>query len=67
MFYQPGTYEDLHSLGQYLRDGLTLVFAEHELVAQIMGDGPLAQVVFSADSFRLQIEPKRTSFNVDLV
>jgi glutamate-1-semialdehyde 2,1-aminomutase len=51
MFYQPGTYEDLHSLGQYLRDGLTLVFAEHELVAQIMGDGPLAQVVFSADSF----------------
>ena len=51
MFSQPGNYEDLHSLGQYLLDGLTLVFAEHELAAQIMGYGPLAQVVFSADSF----------------
>ena len=51
MFYQSGIYEGLNSLGQYLRDGLTLVFAEHELAAQIMGGGPLAQAVFSADSF----------------
>ena len=49
VFHQPGTYEKLHSFGQYWRDGLTRVFAEHELVTMMIGDGRFAQVVFSAN------------------
>ena len=48
-FHQPGTYEKLHRFGQYLRDGLTRVLAEHELVTMMIGDGLFAQVVFSAN------------------
>ena len=46
---QPGTYEKLHCLGSYLREGMTKVLAQRQINAQIIGDGPLAQVVFSAD------------------
>jgi glutamate-1-semialdehyde 2,1-aminomutase len=43
------TYPHLHELGRYLRDGMRRVLASRQLKAQIIGDGPLAQVVFSAD------------------
>ena len=49
IFRQPGTYENLHKLGAYLRDGMSKVLARRQINAQIIGDGPLAQVVFSAD------------------
>ena len=47
VFRRPGTYEHLHGLGHYLRDGMRRVLADRQERAQVIGDGPLAQVVFS--------------------
>jgi len=49
IFRQPGTYEHLHGLGDYLREGLHKVLAENQQRAQVMGDGPLVGIVFSPD------------------
>jgi glutamate-1-semialdehyde 2,1-aminomutase len=49
VFRTPGTYERFHALGDYLREGLRRVLAGRQTTAQVIGDGPLAQVVFSAD------------------
>jgi glutamate-1-semialdehyde 2,1-aminomutase len=43
------TYPHLHELGRYLRDGMRRALAGRQLRAQIIGDGPLAQIVFSPD------------------
>ncbi|MFQ5468468.1 MAG: hypothetical protein ACE5DS_10085, partial [Kiloniellaceae bacterium] len=47
VFRQPGTYEGLFALGDYLRAGLRRVLAARQMTAQVIGDGPLAQVVFT--------------------
>ncbi len=47
VFRRPGTYARLHGLGDYLRQGLRRALRERQIVAQVIGDGPLAQVVFS--------------------
>ena len=47
VFAEPGTYDRLHRLGAYLRDGMRRVLAERGREAQVIGDGPLAQVVFT--------------------
>lgn len=52
VFAQAGTYARLHALGRYLREGLTRVLAEFDLSSQVIGDGPLAQVVFSRHPVR---------------
>ena len=52
VFRQPGTYAHLHGLGEYLREGLRKRLRERQLTAQVIGDGPLAQVVFSAEPVR---------------
>ncbi len=52
VFRQPGTYERLHGLGDYLRKALREVLDQRRIEAQVIGDGPLAQVVFSADPVR---------------
>ena len=44
---KPGTYERLHGLGEYLRAGMRGVLAGRQITAQVIGDGPLAQTVFS--------------------
>ena len=49
VFKKPDCYQRLHDLGRYLRKGMEQVLDEHQETAQIIGDGPLAQVVFSAD------------------
>ncbi|MBL8705506.1 MAG: aminotransferase class III-fold pyridoxal phosphate-dependent enzyme, partial [Rhodospirillales bacterium] len=49
VYRQPDTYTQLRSLGEYLRQGMRRVLAERQVRAQVIGDGPLAQVVFSAD------------------
>lgn len=46
---QPGTYTHLHSLGAYLRTGLKDVMQETGVSGQVIGDGPLAQFIFSPD------------------
>ena len=47
VFRQAGCYEHLHHLGDYLRDGLRRTLKDHQQVGQVIGDGPLAQVIFS--------------------
>ena len=44
----PGTYAHLHDIGRYLREAMRRVLARRGVEAQVIGDGPLAQVVFSA-------------------
>jgi glutamate-1-semialdehyde 2,1-aminomutase len=47
VFRQPGTYEHLHGLGNTFREMLRKVLRERQLTTQVIGDGPLAQIVFS--------------------
>ena len=47
VFREPDCYQRLHDLGHYLRRGLRAILDEHQERAQVIGDGPLAQVVFS--------------------
>ena len=49
VFAGDGVYDHLHGLGDYLRDGLRRVLQDRQIAAQVIGDGPLAQVVFSKD------------------
>jgi glutamate-1-semialdehyde 2,1-aminomutase len=49
VFKEADCYQRLHDLGRYLRKGIGQVLDAHQESAQIIGDGPLAQVVFSAD------------------
>lgn len=44
---QDGAYDHLHKLGDYLRDSMRRVLADCGVLAHVIGDGPLAQVVFS--------------------
>jgi glutamate-1-semialdehyde 2,1-aminomutase len=48
VFQEPDCYQRLHDLGHYLRKGMREVLVAHQERAQVIGDGPLAQVVFSA-------------------
>ncbi len=47
VFRREGSYTRLHELGQYLRLGIEAMLAANRIQAQVIGDGPLAQVVFS--------------------
>ncbi len=47
VFRRDNTYPRLHELGQYLRLGIEAMLAANHIQAQVIGDGPLAQVVFS--------------------
>ncbi|WP_428304254.1 aspartate aminotransferase family protein [Lacipirellula sp.] len=42
-----GVYARLHRLGAYLRRNMATVLAEQGVNAQILGDGPIAQVAFT--------------------
>jgi glutamate-1-semialdehyde 2,1-aminomutase len=44
---EPGTYPRLHALGNYLREAMREVLLRRDIGGQVIGDGPLAQVVFS--------------------
>ena len=43
---EQGTYERLHQLGRYLREGIGQVVDRLGVQAQVLGDGPLAQIAF---------------------
>ena len=47
VYRQPGTYERLHQLGRTLRSGMADILEKRQIIGQIIGDGPLAQVVFT--------------------
>ena len=46
------TYPQLHRLGEYLRNGIRGVLADFGIVATVLGDGPLAQIAFTANEVR---------------
>ena len=45
-----GVYDHLHGIGAYVRSGMEKVLEELEIPGQVIGDGPLAQVVFTRDT-----------------
>lgn len=47
VFRGEDTYTRLHDLGRYLRLGIEAMLETNGIKAQVIGDGPLAQVVFS--------------------
>ena len=49
VFKEPDCYRRLHDLGRSLRSGMRQVLDDHQQQAQVIGDGPLAQVVFSPE------------------
>jgi len=52
VFSRPGVYEQLHARGAELRTGLARVLSDHSITGQVIGDGPLAQVIFSGTPVR---------------
>jgi len=52
VFRGAGVYPGLHALGAGFRQSIAQVLARHGLTAQVIGDGPLAQIVFSAEPVR---------------
>ncbi|MFH1741867.1 MAG: aspartate aminotransferase family protein [bacterium] len=52
VYRQPNTYERLHAMGARFRTGLRKVLEAHQETAQVIGDGPLAQIIFSTDPVR---------------
>jgi glutamate-1-semialdehyde 2,1-aminomutase len=49
---KPGTYERLHGLGKQLREGFRNVLHELGIPGQVLGDGPLCQVLFTNEPVR---------------
>ncbi|MBA4104940.1 MAG: aspartate aminotransferase family protein [Pirellula sp.] len=47
LYREEGVYARLHRLGAYLRRSLASILAERDVTAQILGDGPIAQVAFT--------------------
>jgi len=47
VFRTEGTYPYLHDLGHYFRNELRCALDDHGIAAQVIGDGPLAQVIFA--------------------
>ena len=47
-----GVYSRLFALGEYLRTAIRRVLRDHGLDAQVIGDGPLAQMVFCSSPVR---------------
>jgi glutamate-1-semialdehyde 2,1-aminomutase len=54
LFSAPGFYPGLHAAGRKLRERMAAVAREQGEAVQILGDGPLAQVAFSANAIRDQ-------------
>ncbi|WP_089719018.1 aspartate aminotransferase family protein [Candidatus Entotheonella palauensis] len=44
---QPGSYERLHAVGQQVREQLTATLREHGVAGQVIGDGPIFQLIFN--------------------
>ena len=47
VYAQPGTYDTLETLGKTLRETLKRALRDTGHVGQVIGDGPLGQIVFS--------------------
>jgi len=58
---KPGVYERLHALGRNLRDGFHSLFKEMGIQGQVLGDGPLCQVLFTNE----RVVDYRSAFRAD--
>jgi glutamate-1-semialdehyde 2,1-aminomutase len=58
---KPGVYERLHALGRNLRDGYRRILQEFGIPGQVLGDGPLCQVLFTENP----VMDYRTAFRAD--
>jgi glutamate-1-semialdehyde 2,1-aminomutase len=58
---KPGTYQRLHSLGNALREGLMEALRDLGMTGQVIGDGPLGQVIFTEEA----IVDYRSAFRSD--
>ena len=58
---KPGAYERLHVLGRNLREGFRKLLQELGIAGQVLGDGPLCQVVFT----ERPVVDYRTAFSAD--
>jgi glutamate-1-semialdehyde 2,1-aminomutase len=58
---KPGTYERLHDLGRKAREGFQTLLREREIPGQVLGDGPLCQVLFTEEP----VMDYRTAFRAD--
>jgi len=58
---KPGAYQRLHALGEGLRQGYRTLLEELEIPGQVLGDGPLCQVLFIGEPVR----DYRTAFKAD--
>ncbi len=47
VYREDRVYDNLYALGEYLRSGLRKIIDQAGEVAQVIGDGPLAQIVFT--------------------
>ncbi|MEW6376765.1 MAG: aspartate aminotransferase family protein [Thermodesulfobacteriota bacterium] len=56
-----GVYERLHCLGRILREGYQVLFQEMGIAGQVLGDGPLCQVLFT----ERPVVDYRTAFSAD--
>jgi glutamate-1-semialdehyde 2,1-aminomutase len=52
VFREVGVYPRLHALGRSFRESLGRVLAARGFTAQVIGDGPLAQIAFTAEPVR---------------
>ena len=57
----PGSYERLHEMGNILREGLREIVREVGITAQVIGDGPMGQVIFTEE----KIVDYRSVFRAD--
>lgn len=58
---KPGTYERLHDLGRKAREGFQTLLQEMGIPGQVLGDGPLCQVLFTEEP----VIDYRTAFRAD--
>lgn len=58
---KPGVYERLYELGDQAREGLREVLRQRKVKGQVLGDGPITQVVFSEE----EIVDYRSIFRAD--
>ena len=52
IYRQSDTYPKLHGLGEYLRTQMRNVLKSRGIESQVIGDGPLAQIVFASTDVR---------------
>lgn len=58
---KPGSYEELHRLGRDMREGFQYLLKEMGIQGQVLGDGPLCQVLFTDE----KVVDYRTAFRAD--